>query len=208
VTISTYATLQSAVRNWSKRSDTTATPDARIQEAISLGEDRIRQEVRCRQMEATTDLTITGQRVSLPTGFIGMRRIYLSTDPVRVLEYISPNNFWQAYAASQGGTPAAFTIEGDEIVFGPSPSGTFTGKMLIYKLLALSDSNTTSSLLTFSPGIYLFSALVALVPYTSQQNRLAEWEAGYQTAKAAIAENNRKDRFASSLRMRGDSGNP
>jgi hypothetical protein len=209
MTIASYSDLKSAWRNWAKRSDTTAVPDARVIEFIALGEDRIRQEIRCRQMEATADLTVNAQRVSLPTGYVGMRRLYLSTDPIRNLEFLSPDQFWTQWTASQTNTPRTYTIEGDEIVFGPSPDTTYTGKALIYKLTALSDSNTTTPLLLASPGIYLNAALVASVPYTANQARLPEWEAGYQVAKSVLEKSSRRDRHGGGgLRMRSDSGNP
>jgi hypothetical protein len=133
--ISTFAELKTAVANWLGRSELTS----RIPEFVSLAEDRIASELRIRPMETAVDITINSQTEALSTGYLQARRLYIDGDPVRQLELMTPLQFWNRYVSSQTGKPKAFCIEGENIVFGPSPDATYTGKFLYYKRQPPSD---------------------------------------------------------------------
>lgn len=182
MTIASYSDLKTAVQNFYARSDTTFTN--RLDDFIDLAEDRIHygdqgrfpsQPLRVAGMETTGDLTISSQTVAVPSGFLGVRRLYLNTDPKVDLDYLAPDRFWAAYsvAASATGKPLYFTLEGTNFVFGPSPDATYTGKLAYWKKMdPLSDSATTNWLITNSPGTYLYACLL----------EAALWDKDYETA--------------------------
>ena len=131
--INDFGTLKTAVDNWLDRTDLTS----RVPEFIELAEDRIGNEpkLRIRAMEKTTDLTISGQTTALPARYVRARRLYLDTSPIRKLTYLTPVNFWTIHAAGVTSKPEAFTIEGDNLVVGPAPDISYTGKFLYWEPL-------------------------------------------------------------------------
>lgn len=214
--INTYATLKTAIANFSDRTDLTD----RIPEFITLASTRIfygsdeppyqSDPLRIRAMEASDDLTISARTVAIPDRVIQTRRLYLNTDPIARLELVSPDELWGSNLAASSGQPVAFALEGENYVFGPAPDGTYTGKMLSYKAFAaLSADADTNWLLTNAPAAYLQGALIELWDY------LKDWEAKAQAHKAfvgvisALNKANQADRFSGSPWIgRSDTGNP
>jgi hypothetical protein len=174
--IGTYAELQTAVANWLDRSDLTS----RIPEFISIAESRIARKLRVRAQETESDVTMTGstRTAAIPTGFLEVKRVYINTDPVRQLDYISPTDYWKRYLSTQTGKPVAFTIEGPNFVFGPIPDSGYTAKVLHTKQLdAL--STTAHGTFTANPDLYLYGALTAAEPFLKNDKRLPLWKSLY-----------------------------
>ena len=85
--INSYSTLQTAVANWLDRDDLTAS----IPEFISLCEARFNRTLRIRAMETldTSVSTVAGTKtIALPTGYVQMRDIHLTSDPLIQLQYV------------------------------------------------------------------------------------------------------------------------
>lgn len=201
MTISTYATLKTAIANYLTRSDLTD----RIPEFIELAEDRIAHDLRIRAMETSSDITIDAQTEALPTGFLSMRRFYLNSDPVTKLEFLPPEDFWQRWGASTSGQPKVYTIEGENLVFGPSPDSTYTGKALYYKrFTALSADADTNWLLTYARGLYLYGALIEAAPFIRNDPRIATWSAMWDNELDRVMKADQRDRFPGDLRTRSD----
>lgn len=201
MTIASYAELQAAVLNWSHRSNLAA---ARVVEAITLGEERIRADLKVRAMESDATIAIVAntRTVALPSGYQGMRgRLYLSTDPIALLEFVSPSQYWGTWGSSQSGQPKEFTIEADNFVFGPIPASAYTGKALIYSIAALSSLNVPT-LFTNNPSLWLSASLVEIGKYLDNDRMQAKWEDRYQTAVNRVSKANTKDRHPGSLVMR------
>lgn len=166
MSIATFGELKTAVANWLERSNLTA----RIPEFIAMGEANIHygvrsptgwisEPLRVRAMETATDITIDAQTEALPTGFLAARRLYLDGSPKVNLELLSPVDFWGQDSTATG-KPAYFTAEADNLVFSPSPDGTYTGKLLYWKAFtSLSADADTNWLLTNHPAVYLEAAL-------------------------------------------------
>jgi hypothetical protein len=167
MSITTFAELKTALANWTARdTETTYLPDfitaAEQMHAWGFQGNQFQiPALRLQAMETITDLTIDAQREDLPTGYLEGIRLYLDTDPLRPVEFISRSDFYTRYMSTVTGKPLAFTIEDDDLVFGPSPDATYTGKFLYYKKFdALSDSTTTNWLLTNAPFLYLYGAMI------------------------------------------------
>ena len=199
--ISTYANLQTAVLSWLTRSGDTAL-SAYVPDFIVLCEAEINRVLRVREMEASADLTVSAQSVTLPTGYMQMRRLFLYISPYTPLEYVTPDRFWTGYAVSTG-QPTVYTIEGDNILFGPTPDTTYTGKCLYWQR---QDITTSAHLLfTRNPDLYLFGSLVKAEPFIRNDERLPLWKSQYAEAVDQIAQASNKDRHSGSpLRSRPD----
>lgn len=198
MTISTLAELRTAVQNWLIRTDATVTD--RQDEFIVLAEAEINRTLRVRQMEATADLTINAQSIALPTGFMAMRRLYINASTKVFVSYLPPEEFYERNAGTDTGLPTAYTYEGDNIVFGPSPDATYTGKSLYWKRQDITSS--AHALFTQNPDLYLFGALRMSATFLRGRHLpefLPVWEAFYSRAVAQIQAADIKDRHSGSV---------
>lgn len=216
MTFATNTALKAAIADYIARSDLTT----QIVDAVTLCESRIyygsddptfgSEPLRIRAMEATADITIDAQTETLPTRFLGARRIYLNTSPIGKLDFLPPMDFWAKYVSSTTGQPTAFTIEGENWTFGPSPDATYTGKALYYNsFAALSAGGDTNWLLTNAPGAYLYGALVELGLLIQDEATVARWIGPFRGVIGGLNRSDKRDRFSGApLVMRADSGNP
>lgn len=195
--IGNYAELQAAIKSWSKRNDL----DSVIPDFITLAETRINRNIRIRKMETrvTTSTVSTQLYYGLPTGFVQMRHFKLNTSPVTDLNYLTPERLDNLWAGSTTGKPRVYTLLGDEIRLGPTPDAVYTMEMLYYKkFTALSDSNTTTELLTDCPDIYLYAALLELSAYTEHNEGVMKWTQLFNETISAIEMEDSKDRYSGS----------
>ena len=207
--IGTIAELSTAAANWLDRSDLTD----RIPEFIALAEARFNRVLRIRDMEtvSTAISTVGGTReYSLPTGFVQMKEFHLTTDPLTSLSYITPEMMSRMWAGSTTAKPQVFTIIADNVRLGPSPDAVYTTSMLYYKTFtALSDSNTTSEMLTNNPDVYLYGTLLEAEPFIMNDERVPLWLAAFDKAVSDIQNQDNKDRHSGSqLRVMNTGGYP
>ena len=207
--INTYATLKTAAANWLDRDDLTD----RIPEFISLCEARFNRILRIRDMEtvSTAISTVAGTReYSLPTGFVQMKEFHLTTDPLTPLAYITPEMMTRIWAGSGRGKPEVFTIIADNVRLGPNPDAVYTTSMLYYKTFtALSDSVTTSEMLTNNPDVYLYGVLLEAEPFLMNDQRVQLWATAFKQAIEDIQHQDNKDRHSGSgMRVMNTGGYP
>jgi hypothetical protein len=202
-----YADLQTAVANWLGDDNLTA----RIPEFITLGESRMRKDlrIRCRELEATADLALTANTasVALPTtasDFMGVRRLYLNTSTRRRLDFLPPDDFYDKRASTQTGTPNAFTIEGETFVFGPIPDKAYTAKLLYWDWPGAISASNVPTLFTKYPDIYLYAALLDATPYLGEDQRLATWASMFDNALDNLKKMSKRDRVPTASSMQTD----
>lgn len=201
MSITTYGELKTAIANWLH--DDTLT--SRIPEFVSLAEDRIAQRLRVRAMETSTTLvTVASTRtVALPTRFVQARRLYYSADPIRFLEPMSPENYWEFYASGASGEPRAYTIEGENFLFGPVPDAVYSIPCFYYqRFAALSGDSDTNWLLTNARGLLLYAALVEAAPFMGDDLRLQLWASMYDGLEVSVIKADKRDRYPVGARMR------
>lgn len=202
--ISNFGDLKLAIANWLERDDLTN----RIPEFVSLAEDRIAQDtrLRLRAMETSSDLTVSSQTVALPTGFVEARRLYLDGTPRRRLEYLTPENFWIRHLSTESGVPKFFTIEGENLVFGPSPDTSQTGKLLYFqRFTALSADVDSNWILANARGLLLYGSLVESAPFLEDDTRILTWAAMYDDTAEKVQMANKRDRYSGApLMVRSD----
>lgn len=176
--ITTYAELKSAVADWLNRDDL----DAVIPNFISLAEAHFNRTMRHRKMVTRSDATLDTPYFAVPADWLENIRFQLNTNPVTPLLYVTPEQAAeerQKYSAS--GQPLFFSMIGEQFQVVPSPDTSYDAELLYYaKIPALSDSNTTNWLLTESPDVYLYGALVQSAPYLKEDERISVWAGLYQ----------------------------
>lgn len=195
--ITTYAELKTAVANWLDRDDLTA----RIPEFVALAEDRIYQDprIRVRAMETRdTAFSIAAQQVSLPAGFVGMKRVTITSGSPNInLDFKSPYSFWAEYDSSRTGTPRAFTFEGEYVYFSPEPDATYTATIVHYKrLTAFSGDSDTNWFLTNARGLYLYGTLLEAAMFLEDDALTLKYSMLFDDQADRLKEADNLDRFS------------
>jgi hypothetical protein len=179
--LNTYSGLKTSIADWLNRDDLTSV----IPTFIELAEATFNRNVRTRDMVQRATASLDTQYTELPADFLQMINIQLNTTVPVKLSFVSNEQADDLrtqffYSANQ---PEYYSIVGSTFEVIPSPSGEFEVEMSYYKkIAALSDSNTTNWLLTKSPAMYLYGALVQSAPYLRDDERIGTWGALYKEA--------------------------
>lgn len=176
--ITTYAELKSAIADWLNRDDL----DAVIPSFIALAESQFNRSIRHRKMVTRSDATLDTPYFAVPADWLENIRFQLNTNPITPLLYVTPEQAAEerlTYSAAR--QPLMFTMIGEQFQIVPEPDGSYDSELLYYaKIPALSDVNTTNWLLTESPDVYLYGALVQSAPYLKEDDRIGTWAGLYQ----------------------------
>lgn len=176
--ITTYSELKSTISDWLNRDDLTTV----IPTFISLAEAHFNRTTRHRKMVTRSTATLDTPYFAVPSDWLENIRFILNTDPIVPLVFVTPEQLVedkQKYSVTN--QPMFFTMVGQQFEVLPEPSTSYECELLYYaKIPALSDSNTTNWLLTESPDIYLYGALVQSAPYLKEDERLQVWAGLYQ----------------------------
>ena len=78
--LNTYSALKTSIANWLNRSDLTSEISG---DFIKLAEADFNAKLRIRQMEQIDTLTVNAETVTVPSGFIGVRSLYLLVSSVK-----------------------------------------------------------------------------------------------------------------------------
>jgi hypothetical protein len=203
--ISTKAELNTAVANWLNRSDLTA----RIPEFTSLAEASFNRNLRTREMLVRSTASTTGQYVSLPTDYLEMLNIELtSTSPPKRLIYITSDRSddYRERQNNETGTPDYYTIEGTSIQLLPTPSASVTVQLNYYQdipaLSGLADSGNNWLLLAH-PDIYLYGTLMQASPYIMDSQSAQIWDGLLSRSMQELQMSDEKSRYSGgTLNMR------
>ena len=196
--ISTKAELHTAVANWLNRSDLTS----RISEFIVLAEAQLNRLLRTREMLTRSTASTADQYVSLPTDFLDMMIIELtSTTPPKRLIYITSDRSddYREQQNNKTGTPNYYTIEGAFIQLLPTPNTSYTIQLNYYKdipaMATLADSGSNWLLLTH-PDIYLYGTLLQSAPYLMDPQSIGTWGTMYAQSIQELQTADEKSRYS------------
>lgn len=180
--IQTFSDLKTAIASWSDRTDI---GDSTLTDFVTLADARIRKdlsrhEIRMREMETTSDLSVSSGVATLPTDFMAMQSVQTrASNPTR-LEYKPVAWLNEAYPDGDSGTPAYYTIKNGNLEMYPLTSSDIRIEYWAYPA-ALSDSNTSNWLLLKYPDIYLHAGLLELRIYEENEDRM-QFETGLLSA--------------------------
>ncbi len=180
-----YSDLKTTIANYLARSDLTDV----IPDFIRLAEERLRRDLRTRQMlVVATASTVGGEsKVGLPADFLEMRDIHLNTNPITSLSYEAPNTFYSSSRPTESGIPRIYTVLASELQFAPIPDTAYTVQMLYYaKPVLMSDSNVSNTFLLNYPDALLYAALGEAESYLMNDARLQVWASLYDRAITSI----------------------
>ena len=181
MTITTYATLKTAVADFLNRDDLTSV----VPTFIALAEADMQRKVRHWRMETRSTAQLDTQFSAIPADWAETIRFYLTSGETARLELLSHAELLdrKQRAGAVNGQPYYYAMTGSQFEIYPVPDGVYTGELLYFaKIPALSDAATTNWLLTDSPDAYLYGALVHAAPYLKDDARIQVWAALYQSA--------------------------
>lgn len=183
--LSNYADLKATIAKYLARDDLTDV----IPDFIVLAENRLRRELRIRQMLTVATATTTGgdSTLGLPTDFLEMRDIHVASVPVGALSYETPNSFYRNTRSTDSGLPKQYTVLAAEMQLAPIPDTAYVVQMLYYaKPDLLSSTNPSNVFMANTPDALLYASLGEAEPYLMNDARLQTWGTLYERAIAAI----------------------
>lgn len=199
--------LQTSIGVWLARTDIST---AQINDFITLAEtdmeigtydamgNEITPALRVRDME-TRNLTfpLTGEYTTLPSGFLEMREVYLSSsNPMLPLQYVSPAAFDATYLSVTSTPSNAWTIIGDSIRVGPGASATDTLGIIYYSEIPGLVANSTNWMMTKYPNAYLYGALRHAAPWIGDGVMAEAWQTGFVSAIKGIMKAERQSMWS------------
>jgi hypothetical protein len=195
--ITTYSELQSEIASYLARNDLTA----EIPNFIQKAELRLRRELRIRQMlkVSTTNTVINDSTVQLPSDFLQMRDLHINTNPIQVLKYQSPSNFYRNTWSTVSGLPSQYTVLANEFQLAPLPAAEYSLQMLYYAAPEyLSATNSSNVFLVTCPDLMLYASLGEAEPYLMNDARLATWAQMYDRGLSALTVSDDQGEYAGS----------
>jgi hypothetical protein len=208
--LSTYTEIQAAVADYLIRSTFTN----QIIDAIRLVEARLNyggdgpngaqiKPLRVRQMENTSYATLSAETITLPTDFLAVRTLKLtSTNPDKPLRYLTPEMQDEIYSADETGEPDSFTIVGGAYRFRKIPGGSYTLQNDYYQAIPALASNASNWLLAAAPHVYLYGALMEMRDYMKDATEAQRVGAKFVAAVEAIRRGDRDARYGGPVQMR------
>jgi len=183
--LSTYSEIKSTVADYLNRADLTAV----LPSFVTLAEAKFNRELRTRDMLTRAQTTSDDEYVSLPTDFLQHYSLELDAASAQPpMDYIGPQEAKVLKAQNRtASTTYYYTVIDGAFEIIPAPGSDLDLRMVYYaKIPALSDSNTTNWLLTKSPDLYLYSALLEASPYLKDDDRVQLWAAARQQVMDAM----------------------
>lgn len=201
--ITTYAELQTSVANFLARDDLTA----QIPDFIALAEARMGRELDTRsQIKRVTAETVAGAEfIDLPTDLRKIQGIKVNSNPVKLLDYATPYDYYNLTPSNGTGTPSYYTVVGTAIGLRPIPDSVLTIEMIYSDDIdALSSTNTANTILTRHPDAYLFGALAAASVFLMDDARAAQFDQVFSRTIGEMKRDTDDAKFGGSLAMRSD----
>lgn len=197
-----YTDLQAKIATWLNRTDLSAV----IPDFVLLAEAQFVRELRLRkQITSATLTTVAGTRgVSLPADWLEFENVSLLTSPERQLSYgtveqldaVYPNN-------SVTDKPTLYTIEGDQILFAPTPDSAYPVSVLYYAAFPALSTSGSNWLLVNHPAVYLYASLVQACMYLKDTQGAELYRGLYQDAASNVQRaDDRAQHTGSVLRVR------
>jgi hypothetical protein len=197
MSLSTYTELKTSIANWSHRSDLANV----IPDFITVCEANFNRRLRIAQMEVRSTAPFDEAYEDLPEDFLELREVKISSEPVRSLKYLTPQQMTEGYPTVTSGVPEFYTIVDTQIRVNRLPTSTVEIAYYV-KIPALTDVAPTNWILTNHPDVYLYGSLAAVETFLKNDERRMMWQGMCDAALKQIDEADKRARWSgSSLSM-------
>ena len=194
MSLATYNDLKTSIGNFLARSDLTD----QIPDFISLCEARMSREIDTRSQESSTTFsTVAGtESYALPTDLREIRVVKLNNSPLKVLSFLTPDNLYKSHSNTGTSTPVSYSIIGSNIHLRPVPDSVITVEIIFGgSISALSDSNTSNTVLSRHPDAYLYGSLTAAHTFLMDETRATQYDALFTRSLTEIKKDADQARF-------------
>ena len=125
-----------------------------------------------------------------------VRLVKINSNPVTVLDFMTPNTFYTTYNSAGNGSPKAYSIIGTEIALRPTPDSVVDVEIMYGESIAsLSNTQTTNTVLTRHPDAYLYGSLSAAYTYLMDEARSLQYDSMFTRIMAEIIKDTDTARF-------------
>ena len=205
--IDSYAKLQSECMDSLNRTDiaadvtdySPATIEGAVKRAITKAELRITRRLKTKDFETSTSYSLTAglETSTIPTDFGAAKTFILTSNPNVVLVSKDLSTLINDFPGTGTGIPASYATFGTSFRFRPIPDSARAVTLYYYaKPTALSDSNTSNTLLTKYPDLLLYGSMVELCLHLEDDARLQYWKGVFDEAIKDITEDNTANRYS------------
>lgn len=195
MSLATYADLQAQVANWLARDDlTTYIPDF-----ITLFECAAARKLKVRLQETTATLTPSSGVATIPSDYLGYRRVTWTGSPTQELSYVAPP-IYAGYIDDEANNPRVFTIEGTNLRVAPSSDTDLT---FDYFQKTAAVSLSLNWLYTNHPDAYLFGTLCEANAFIKNADNAGLWKARRDEVFQEIAMLDFNERQGMAVRVMG-----
>ena len=194
--ITNYTELQAAVVSWSHRADLGSV----IPDFITLAENKFNRNLRTLDMEAISTLTPTNGVCALPSDWLEVRRLYINSDTLYELEYVTPEQFYVKFPLTGTASPDKsryYTIQGNNLYLSDKQN-TQDVSILYYQKVPTLLTNATNWLLTDHPDLYLSATMAELSDFIKDANGVQKWNAKAQAIVDSISMSDKKGKYSGS----------
>jgi hypothetical protein len=181
-----YFSLKQAIQDWFARSDLGNWIDYFIQ----IAEADIYRDIftnnqgkGVQAFEAAISETINGGSAALPTGYLGIKILLISSNGQTFeLQRVTPEFIYTQYPdQTASGVPQYYARLGQTFVFGPYPDANYSLSGTYWqKSSQLTASNTTTWMTNIIPTILLAACARAASRFNKDQESLSMWDGVYQ----------------------------
>lgn len=183
MSLATYTDLLASVASWMNRTDLTAV----IPDFVTIVEGRLARDLRVRMQLVTSTLTTltTTRNVALPADWLEFENVSIAgataTDQETPCQYVNIEHMDAKYPQmGPSGRPYVYSIEGQNVLFGPQPDSTYTVNIMYYARLPGLAANSTNWLMTNYPNAYLYGCLREGAFFTKDAAGAAQWDGLYK----------------------------
>lgn len=200
--LASYTDLLASVATWMNRTDLTAV----IPDFVTIVESKLSRDLRLRkQVTSTTLSTLTTTRaVALPTDWLEFENVSIAGSPETACQYVTIEHMDAKYPESgSSARPFVYTIEADNILFGPTPDAVYTVNVLYYARFPGLAANSTNWLLTNHPNLYLYACLREGSFFIKDEEAAVRWDSLYKQEVANLqAADDRSTHSGTMLRVK------
>jgi hypothetical protein len=184
MSLSNYATLQTAVLKWLAR-ETDTDLALQVPDFITLCEAEMKRRVR--RSSTRTTLAIAAEETTAPADMAELRSAYLESGSASQdvpLRLCTPEMLAETRArrGAVAGRPTDIAMIAGKIVVAPTPSQSYTARIVYFTQLTPLTGTATNAILTEAPDAYLYGTLLQAAPYLEDIERVAEWKRRFDDA--------------------------
>lgn len=171
----TYTGLLAQIALWMNRNDLGAV----IPSFVALAESRIARDLRIRKQIFTTGITAstTTRAVALPTDWLELVNLSITSVTAPSIQYMTLDQLDAKFPEGGcSGQPYYYTINGDNVLFGPTPDSAYPIDVIYYARFPSLSVVESNWLYTNHPSIYLYGCLREGALFVKDSKSAAEWD--------------------------------